>query len=443
MAENEVTSFDTLFGRMAVEQKLCTEEELKECKKDLKSRSAGSHPVTLERLMVEKQILTPSQAARLKGSIRESRDVSTQIPGYRVLGKLGSGAMAVVYKAKQLSLDRTVAIKVLPKKFVQKSDYVERFYKEGRIAAKLNHNNIVQAIDVGEVGGLYYFVMEYVEGKTLYDDLSKGKIFSEKEALDIIIQLANALAHAHSQGLIHRDVKPKNIMINKEGIVKLADMGLAREASDIKTARHEQGKAFGTPYYIAPEQIRGELDIDGRADIYALGATLYHMVTGRVPFEASSPSEVMRKHLKEVLTPPDHINTSLSAGISEVIEVMMAKNKEDRYKNMEELLIDLQAVRDGSPPVIARQRFNMEALEKLENGVEVSQAPDSQRMYSNEMLAKYKVAVVVLAALSAVLFLLVLFLAFQLKKQSESYDPVMLGISNPSVSCPKTLSKPA
>jgi serine/threonine protein kinase len=419
LADNEMTSYDTLFGRMAMDQKLCTEEELKECRKELRTRSAGSNPITLDHLMIEKQVLTPSQAARVKGSIKESRDVSSQIPGYRVLGKLGSGAMAVVYKAKQLSLDRTVAIKVLPKKFVQKSDYVERFYKEGRIAAKLNHNNIVQAIDVGEVGGLYYFVMEYVEGKTLFDDLSKGKIFSEQEALDIIIQLANALAHAHAQGLIHRDVKPKNIMINKEGIVKLADMGLAREASDIKAAKHEQGKAFGTPYYIAPEQIKGEIDIDGRSDIYALGGTLYHMVTGRVPYEASSPSEVMRKHLKEQLVPPDHINTSLSAGISEVIEVMMAKKKEDRYKTMEELLIDMQAVRDGHPPVIARQRFNIDALGELQDGMEIARESSAEKVYTDEIISKYRVAVVVLIAIAAVLLLIILYLGVQLKNKIE------------------------
>ena len=142
----------------------------------------------------------------------------------------------------------------------KKADYVERFYKEGRLAAKMNHNNIVQAIDVGEVGGLYYFVMEYVEGKTLHDDLSKGKIFNEEEAIDLILQLVSALGHAHSLGLVHRDVKPKNIMINTEGLVKLADMGLARETSDVKAAESEKGKAFGTPYYIAPEQIRGLTD---------------------------------------------------------------------------------------------------------------------------------------------------------------------------------------
>lgn len=417
MAGNEGTNYDTLFGRMAVEQRLCTEDEVSECRDELQKLSGAGTPVTLEQLMLKRQYLTRSQIMRLRNLVRENRDVANQIPGYKVLGKLGSGAMAVVYKAKQLSLDRVVAIKVLPKKFVQKSDYVDRFYKEGRIAAKLNHNNIVQAIDVGEVGGLYYFVMEYVEGKTLYDDLSKGKIFDEREALDIIIQLANALAHAHAQGLIHRDVKPKNIMINKDGVVKLADMGLARETSDIKAARHEQGKAFGTPYYIAPEQIRGEIDIDGRADIYALGGTLFHMVTGRVPFEANSPSEVMKKHLKEALVPPDHINTALSAGISEVIEVMMAKSRDERYKNMEELLTDLQAVRDGRPPLLARQKFNVDALEELEQGEVVSSyGSRAVRTYTEEEVSKYKVTVVVLAAAVAILLLIVIFESVQLLK---------------------------
>jgi len=412
LAAGDTTSYDTIVGRMVVEQRLCTEEEVRRCLEELKER-ASSRPATLEQLLLEKQFLTPSQAARLQSMIRESKDVSSQIPGYKILGKLGSGAMAVVYKAKQISLDRTVAIKVLPKKFVQKSDYVERFYKEGRIAAKMNHNNIVQAIDVGEVGGLYYFVMEYVEGRTLYDDLSKGKIFSEKEAIDIVLQLASALGHAHSLGLVHRDVKPKNIMISKDGVVKLADMGLARETTDVKAAKHEQGKAFGTPYYIAPEQIRGLVDIDGRADIYALGATLFHMVTGRVPFEASTPSEVMRKHLKEPLTPPDHINTSLTAGISEVIEVMMAKEREERYRNMEEVIADLQAVRDGKPPLLARQKFDVEALEQLEEGMAIETTAGTERVYTEEMIAKYRIGLLALGILSAILLLVILFLVMR------------------------------
>lgn len=409
MGSAETTNYDTILGRMVVDQRLCSEEEIRYCKDEQKAR-ASSSPVTLEQLLLEKHFLTKTQAKRLRDAIRESKDASSQIPGYKVLGKLGSGAMAVVYKAKQLSLDRVVAVKVLPKKFVQKSDYVERFYKEGRIAAKLNHNNIVQAIDVGEVGGLYYFVMEYVEGKTLYDDLSKGKIFKETEALEIILQLTRALSHAHSLGLIHRDVKPKNIMINKDGVVKLADMGLARETSDIKAAKHEQGKAFGTPYYIAPEQIRGLVDIDGRADIYALGATLFHMVTGRVPFEANTPSEVMKKHLKEPLTPPDHINTALSAGVSEVIETMMAKNRDERYKSMEEVITDLEAVLGGKPPLLARHKFNVEALEELEEGLAIETQMDQTRSYTEEVVAKYKIVIFILGALCGILGLVIILL---------------------------------
>lgn len=412
MGSNDTTSFDTLLGRMALDQRLCTEKEVQHCQEELQ-KLAAENPTTLESLLVKKHYITPGQLERLKANINESRDTAGQIPGYKVMGKLGSGAMAVVYKAKQLSLDRIVAIKVLPKKFVQKSDYVERFYKEGRLAAKLNHNNIVQAIDVGEVGGLYYFVMEYVEGKTLYDDLSKGKVFDEREAIDITIQVAKALAHAHAQGLVHRDVKPKNIMINKDGVVKLADMGLARETSDIKAAKHEQGKAFGTPYYIAPEQIRGEMDVDGRVDIYSLGGTLFHMVTGRVPFEATTPSEVMKKHLKEPLVPPDHINTALSTGISEVIEVMMAKNKEERYRTMEDAIADLEAVRDGRSPMVAHEKFNFEAMEELEKGAAINLSEDGVKMYTEEAVAKYRVWMVVLGALAGILLLVIVFMAMR------------------------------
>jgi serine/threonine-protein kinase len=249
--------------------------------------------------------------------------------------------------------------------------------------------------------------MEYVEGKTLHDDLSAGKVFKEDAALDIVIQVAHALQHAHACGLIHRDVKPKNIMINTAGVVKLADMGLARETTDIEAAQTEAGKAYGTPYYIAPEQIRGKIDIDGRADIYGLGATLYHMVTGRVPFMADDPSEVMRKHLREELIPPDHINTSLSAGISEVIEVMMAKRKEDRYNNVDELLTDLEAVRNGRPPLRAHKRFDVSVLEQLGKGDAVEA---EEKLYKEDTVAHYRIATLVLGAVVATLVLVIIFL---------------------------------
>jgi len=408
------TNYDTIFGRMAVEQGLCTNEELRRSLEELES-CREANPAMLRDLIVELGYITETQAERLKTSIRESKVAAHQIPGYKVLRKLGSGAMAVVYEARQLSLNRAVAIKVLPKRFSENHEYVERFYREGRAAAKLNHNNIVQAFDVGEAGGYHYFVMEYVEGKTLHDDLSAGKVFSEDEALHIIIQIAHALAHAHARGLIHRDVKPKNIMINTANVAKLADMGLARETTDIETAQTEAGKAYGTPYYIAPEQIRGQIDIDGRVDIYSLGATFYHIVTGRVPFIADDPRDVMKKHLREQLIPPDHINTSLSAGISEVIEVMMAKHREDRYNNVEELLTDLEAIRDGQPPLRAHKKFDFSVLEQLEKGDAVEADEDEEeKVHKDETVARYQVAILVLSAVAVVSILAIVLLVLRL-----------------------------
>jgi serine/threonine-protein kinase len=199
-------------------------------------------------------------------------------------------------------------------------------------------------------------------------------------------------------------------MIDENGGVKLADMGLARETTDIETAQTEAGKAYGTPYYIAPEQIRGEIDIDGRADIYGLGATFYHMVTGRVPFMADDPSDVMRKHLKEPLIPPDHINTSLTAGVSEVIEIMMAKKKRNRYTNVEELLVDLDALRNGQPPVRARERFDVSMYKQLEDGEEVELEED---VYKRQISQRYRMIILLLATIAGVSVLIVIILLIQ------------------------------
>jgi serine/threonine-protein kinase len=297
-----------------------------------------------------------------------------QIPGYQLIGKVGKGAMAVVYKARQLSLDRVVAIKVLPKKLSENPDFVERFYKEGKAAARLAHNNIVQAIDVGSTPENYhYFVMEFVEGYTLYDlmappPVGQSKVFTEAEAIDVGIQMADALAHAHQRGLVHRDVKPKNILLTPEGVAKLTDLGLARATDDKAAAESEMGKAYGTPYYISPEQIRGELDIDFRADIYSLGATLYHLVTGRPPFDGDTPSAVMHKHLKQPLVPADHLNEKLSTGTAEVIEHCMAKKRTERYSSTTDLLEDLKLLKAGRAPVHARHRVDIDSFAQLEMG---------------------------------------------------------------------------
>ena len=363
-------NLDTEVGKLVVDMGLATSTEIEFCREQQK-QSSDPNQRSLADLLVEHSFITVNQAKRIRGKL-EDRKATSQIPGYDLMGRIGRGAMATVYKARQQSLDRIVAIKVLPKKMSDNKEFVDRFYMEGKAAAKLSHPNIVQAIDVASTpDGYHYFVMEYIEGKTLYDLMAPppngdGHAFSEAEALDITIQIADALAHSHERGLIHRDVKPKNIILAPGGTAKLTDLGLARAQDDKAAAESEAGKAYGTPYYISPEQIRGEVDIDYRADIYSLGATMYHLVTGRPPFEADTPSAVMHKHLKTPLKPPDHINTALSAGISEIIEVAMAKKREDRYASTRDMLEDLRDVQEGRAPTHARRSVNLDALKQLE-----------------------------------------------------------------------------
>ncbi len=375
-----LSNVDTEIGRIVVDLGLATRTEVEFCREQQK-QSSDPNQRSLADLLIEHQFITVNQAKRIRGQIEERR--SGQIPGYQLISKLGKGAMATVYKARQNSLDRIVAVKVLPKRMSENPEFVDRFYKEGKAAARLSHNNIVQAIDVGSTpDGYHYFVMEYVEGKTLYDvmqppPVGEGRNFSEAEALDIMIQITDAMVHAHQRGLIHRDIKPKNILLMPNGVAKLTDLGLARAIDDKEAAESEAGKAYGTPYYISPEQIRGDVDIDYRADIYSLGATMYHMVTGRPPFEGDTPSAVMHKHLKQPLTPADHVNTALSAGIGEIIDVCMAKKRDERYASTSDLLEDLRAVRDGHPPIHARQAVDLETLAKVEaTGKTVDIQPD-------------------------------------------------------------------
>ena len=282
--------------------------------------------------MVDAKVLTRSQMVRL---LKEKGEGTRkfEIPGYQIMDRLGKGSMGVVYKARQVSVDRVVAVKILLDSLAQNKEFIKRFEREAKIAAKLSHNNVVNAIDAGEVGGHYYFVMEYVEGLTIKDYLDKNKVFDEKEAIRIVMAVAEALKHANHRGLIHRDIKPENVILTKDGGVKLADLGLARLTDDEKWGLSEAGMAIGTPYYISPEQVRGQTDIDIRADIYSLGATFYHMVTGRVPYGGETPGEVMRKHVDPASSSSRRTTSTPGsrAAWAWSIETMLAKNREHRY----------------------------------------------------------------------------------------------------------------
>ena len=403
---------ETQLGRKLIELRLVTPEELAGCEARQKDLAAGGNSVSLADLLVEEGYVTRNQLVRLSRTMDDDSMYrpAQQIPGFQIVSKLGQGAMATVYKARQLSLDRVVAIKVLPKRLSENQEFVDRFYREGRAAAQLNHPNIVQAIDVGESGGYHYFVMEYVDGQTVYDLLQSEGVVNELKAAQVVLEVSRALNHAHMRGFIHRDVKPKNIMISKYDEVKLADMGLAREVSDYETAQSEAGRAYGTPYYISPEQIRGEINIDFRADIYSLGATFYHMVTGRVPFEGPTPSAVMHKHLKEELMPADHVNSNLSSGMGEIIEVMMAKQRDDRYSSTKDLITDLESVVGGGPPFQARKKYDRTVLENLATSGETVAIATPEDLDPNipieRQMAAYRLRILVLSLILGLSLLL-------------------------------------
>src|SRR5215831_9406837 len=338
---------------------LATAAEIEACKTQRKQMVAKQkeEPKSLLEIMVEAKVLTRSQMVRL---LQEAGETTRkfQIPGYQVIQKIGKGSMGVVYKAKQVSVDRVVAIKILLDALAQNREFIKRFEREAKIAARLAHNNVVNAIDAGEVDGHYYFVMEYVEGVTIKEYLDQHKVFEEKEALRIVLAVAEALKHAHERGLIHRDIKPENVILTKGEGVKLADLGLARITDDEKWGLSEAGMAIGTPYYISPEQVRGQTNIDIRADIYSLGATLYHMVTCKVPYGGDTPTDVMRKHVdpKVAIIPPDHLNPKLSGGLGMVVETMLAKNREHRYSTPDDLILDVKCLQRGESPMIAGQK---------------------------------------------------------------------------------------
>lgn len=312
------------------------------------------------KILIENGALKYEDYEILRAEEKQRQSQSMCIPGYEIMGFLGAGAMGGVFKARQQSLDRVVAIKVLPHRNMKNEEAVRRFDVECKIAAKLNHPHIVQAYDNCVAELQHYFVMEYIDGPTVHDVIIRQGAYSEEDALHVAICIADALAHAHQMDLVHRDVKPKNIMLTSAGVPKLADMGLA--VTSLGPSEDEQGIVYGTPAYLAPEQAMANSMIDGRTDLYSLGATLFHMVTGRVPFLADNSVDMINKHINEEVESPHRLNRLLSAGLSDIIEVCMAKNPASRYASAMDLLEDLRCVQRGDPPVIARRGFTVEAL---------------------------------------------------------------------------------
>ena len=339
------------FGAIAIKLGFTSLEKVDECLRlQEKMKELGVAPKKLGEIMLAKGYVTDAQVKEIF-KYQGVRGGHTSIQGYKILTKIGQGAMGSIYKALQISMDRIVAIKCLAPKYSQNDKFRERFLREARAVARLNHPNIIQGIDVGESNGIHYFAMEYIDGPTVGELLKRGGALDEKRALNIVTQIGRALHHAFGHGIIHRDIKPDNIMLTREGVAKLCDLGLAKIPKDEGDASGTRpGASMGTPYYIAPEQARGEQNVDTRADIYSLGASFYHMAAGEVPFPGQSAADVISKHLTEPVTPPRGRNPLISGAVDFVIVKMMQKGREDRYQTPAELVRDLEAIAQGHMP---------------------------------------------------------------------------------------------
>jgi len=268
-----------------------------------------------------------------------------QLGEYIIEERIGSGGMGQVYRARQPSLDRMVALKVLPRSTAQSAEHVERFYREARNAAKLIHPNIVQIYTVGEDKGVPYFAMEYVIGEDLDRRLQRGEKFSIQETLGIVTSVAMALACAEEHGIVHRDIKPGNIMIDSHGVVKVTDFGLAKAVKVLDTEITQAGFIVGTPTYMAPEQAEGR-EVDVRTDIYSLGVVFYELLCGRPPFKSDDPATMIYMHVHKAPDPPRTLQPEIPEEVERVCLKCLAKKPEERFQSSAELLAELVRLRD-------------------------------------------------------------------------------------------------
>lgn len=273
-----------------------------------------------------------------------------QIGRCAIQRKLGEGGMGAVYLAQHAGLNKAVALKILPKAFAGNPDFIARFQREARLAARLDHPNVVQVFDVGEAEGLHYITMQYVEGKGLDVLLKERGALSTNEALSITKRIALALESARRLGIIHRDIKPANILLSKDGIVKVADFGLAKDR-EAQGSISESGQIVGTPHYMSPEQAEGKA-VDHRGDIYSLGATLYHMLSGKRPFDGPTPLSVVVKAIHDVPAPLRSIDPRIPAAVATLVERMMAKDPARRPQTGEALAADIDALK-SAPAIVA------------------------------------------------------------------------------------------
>ncbi|MBV8878654.1 MAG: protein kinase [Planctomycetaceae bacterium] len=343
-------AIDQAFARHVRQIGLVTPEQVNAALQTQSSSAKEGKPVAFSEVLVQMGLITPAQRESLEKKVRDQQAGVQQLGEYKLAKKIGEGGMGAVYLAHDAA-GKAVAVKVLPRHLGTNAEFVKRFRREADAATQLQHPNIIGACAAGEDLGYHYYVMEYCDGQPLDKLLVAQKVLPVPEALAVTLAVARGLKYAHDLGIIHRDIKPSNIMLARDGEAKILDLGLSKNIGDTALSfKTVTGAVLGTPHYISPEQAQGEKNVDGRSDIYSLGATLYHLVTGRTPFDGATALEILSKHVNTSLPNPQDVREEIPDPVVHVLERMMAKQPADRYRDCGELITDLVEATQGRTP---------------------------------------------------------------------------------------------